>query len=94
MLLCLTPLLGLAAADSPSKWNSSPDLQEEKVISARAHELLDVTSIPADWDWRNINGTNFLTETRNQHIPQYATVLEPGFPRPHRPERRMDQHLQ
>jgi cathepsin X len=35
-------------------------------------EYMDPSAVPTNWDWRNVNGTNFLTLSLNQHIPVYC----------------------
>jgi len=59
-----------AAAAAARKHNSSPLLRREKIVRPRAHETLVVADLPSDYFWGDVNGTNFLTESRNQHIPQ------------------------
>ena len=44
----------------------------EKKNRVMAWDEVDASTLPANWDWRNINGTNYLGWTKNQHIPTYC----------------------
>ena len=44
----------------------------EKRPEVMPWEELNAADLPADWDWRNIEGVNYLSWTKNQHIPIYC----------------------
>jgi cathepsin X len=44
----------------------------EKPLPVHAWEEVDTSDLPENWDWRDMNGTNFLSWNKNQHIPVYC----------------------
>jgi cathepsin X len=54
--------------ETPCKKPWDPKLENVKFV----REHLEAVELPTDWTWANVNGTNYLTNMRNQHVPQYC----------------------
>lgn len=61
--------------DKPSRYNdpSAPCKKTSgKKIEGNQREPLNHVFVPDDFDWGNVNGVNYLTNMRNQHVPTYC----------------------
>ena len=47
-------------------------LPKEVITSSVAHHDRDVSELPEQFSWKSVDGVNYLTRMRNQHIPTYC----------------------
>jgi len=53
-------------------FNPPGHTQRSHVTSPQPFEYIDMANLPAQVDWRNVNGVSLVTHDLNQHIPQYC----------------------
>jgi cathepsin X len=46
--------------------------KSQRPIKHVVKQELTPVELPEQWIWNNVNNTNYLTNLRNQHIPQYC----------------------
>lgn len=46
--------------------------ESDRITAPLPHTYIKLADLPAAHDWRNINGTDFTTWNKNQHIPKYC----------------------
>lgn len=74
-LLSLLSLLLISECAQEAHTCFLPELDanlKPNIHSPQPFEYLTSNDLPATWDWRDVNGTNMVSMSRNQHIPQYC----------------------
>lgn len=56
----------------PCYVRSNGSAKREHRTEPRLWELETTVDVPDAWDWRDVKGVNYLSPTRNQHIPVYC----------------------
>jgi len=46
--------------------------QAQRITHLRPWQYLKPKDIPTSWDWRDVDGKNYVSATRNQHIPVWC----------------------
>jgi len=46
--------------------------RDDNVLTTRNFEPVPANDLPTDYSWNSVNGTNYLTNVWNQHLPQYC----------------------
>ena len=65
--LLLGSAIAMRQGDQPCRKKSRTPIK-----TVERAPLKHVSELPQQWIWNNVNGVNYLTNLRNQHIPQYC----------------------
>ena len=76
LVVVTTTLFGLILADHPFfGFVPIPEAERPSYIREEtdsANKQIHADDLPESLDWRDYEGTNFMSWMRNQHIPQYV----------------------